>query len=547
MEARNYIKNLNGYAPPNSGRKDFIRLDFNENTKGCSKKVLDKMKSIDKMYLSTYPDYSGLNEKVAGYCKVKPNNIVVTNGCDAALKLVADCFVDKNDSAVIIEPTFSMYEFFLTIAGAKIKKIKYNKNLSFPTENLLKAVNKKTKIIILCNPNNPTGTSIDQKSIMRILKKAKNSVVLIDEAYGEFSNFTASNMIEKYGNLIITRTFSKAFGLAGLRAGYIISNNKNIEILKKAYGPFEVNSIAKTAIEAALDDVAWMKKSIKDVKENKKVLESEFRKLSIEFYPSKANFLLARFDDAEYIRGRLKENKILVRGMSRYPLIKNCLRITIGTKKQMRKLAKSLEQILKPALIFDMDGVLVDVGRSYRTAIKKTAEFFTGSRVSYGEIQAYKEKTGFNNDWNITEAIIKSRGKLIKRGKIIDKFQNCYLGNDFDGLVKNEKWLLKRKILEKLSKKYELAIVTGRPKKEAEYALIRNNVKSFFSVVMALEDVSKDKPNPEGIIKAMNALSVSRAIYFGDTKNDKLAASNAKIGFEFVNKNINKIVRGYAK
>ncbi|VVB75517.1 Pyrophosphatase PpaX [uncultured archaeon] len=206
-----------------------------------------------------------------------------------------------------------------------------------------------------------------------------------------------------------------------------------------------------------------------------------------------------------------------------------------------------MNTIKKEVLLFDMDGVLVDVSESYRLAIKKTAEDYTGTDVSFEEIQSYKEKTGFNNDWDLTEAIVKSRGESTAKQEIINKFQEYYLGKDFDGLIANEKWVLKMSLLEKLSQKYVLGIVTGRPRIEAQYALDANNASKYFSVLIAMEDVKKDKPNPEGIIKAMAALGVKETIYFGDTKSDEVAAQKAGAKFELVKNNTNEVVGKYCK
>lgn len=216
-------------------------------------------------------------------------------------------------------------------------------------------------------------------------------------------------------------------------------------------------------------------------------------------------------------------------------------------EKENQRRDKEKEILENPTLIFDMDGVLVDVTNSYRTAIKKTVEFFTNSEVSYGEIQSYKDQVGFNNDWDLTEAIIISKGKKIEKNKIIDKFQEYYLGNNFNGLIKNERWLFNKNILKNISKKYKLGIVTGRPKAEAVYTLKKNQVEGFFQVLISMDDVKKDKPNPEGINKAIKLFGTKNAIYFGDTKNDEIAASNANIKFKLIKNNINKIVQRYLK
>ena len=176
-------------------------------------------------------------------------------------------------------------------------------------------------------------------------------------------------------------------------------------------------------------------------------------------------------------------------------------------------------------LILDIDGVLVDVSGSYRQAIKQTAEFFTKKEVTLQEIQENKNKGGSNNDWDLTEAIIRERGFNASREKIIEKFQELYLGK----LMKNEKWLLNKKILRELPKNYDLAILTGRPREEAIYVLKNNDVINYFSEIIAMEDVKKQKPNPEGLLKILKKFNANNAFYFGDTIEDMKAAVNADI------------------
>lgn len=176
-------------------------------------------------------------------------------------------------------------------------------------------------------------------------------------------------------------------------------------------------------------------------------------------------------------------------------------------------------------LIFDIDGVLVDVSNSYRQAIKQTAEFFTKKEVTLQEIQGYKNKGGFNNDWDLTEAIIRDRGLNASREKIIEKFQELYLGK----LIKNEKWLLDKRILQKLYEKYKLAILTGRPREEAIHVLKNNNALNYFGEIIAMEDVTRQKPDPEGLLKILRKYNANHAFYFGDTIDDMKAAVNANI------------------
>ncbi|MDW7680285.1 MAG: TIGR01548 family HAD-type hydrolase [bacterium] len=183
------------------------------------------------------------------------------------------------------------------------------------------------------------------------------------------------------------------------------------------------------------------------------------------------------------------------------------------------------------AILFDMDGVLVDESQSYRYTIKKTAEFFIGDEIQFLEIQQMKNRGGFNNDWDCTHAIISAHGKDVYHWEVVDKFQEYYLGKNFDGFIKNETWLLKHQVLETLFQQHALGIVTGRPRKEAEFVLSRFEKADYFGALIAIEDTppGKGKPEPDGIFEAMKKLRARSAVYLGDTVDDISAALSAEI------------------
>ena len=535
---------LDAYHPPTDGREDMLRLDFNENTIGCSPKVIKALKKITASQLSVYPEYGNFIKKIANHLGVNTDEILMTNGTDEAINLILGAFTNIGDEIIIPTPTFTMFRFYATLTGAKINEILYNEDLSFPFKRIMEQINEKTKIVVLVNPNNPTGTEITNEQIELILKKARenNAIVLVDEAYYEFFGKTSAGLVNKYDNLAVTRTFSKTFGLAGLRIGYILSNKNIIAILHKTISPYSVNAIALVCAAAALDDENFVKKYVAKVISERGRVSEEIKKMGVEVYPSKANFVLGKFGDAcDNVHAELKKRKILVRNRTKDPLLKGCLRIGIGTRKQNDILLSALKEILSQSpkmekikvetILFDIDGVLVDVGNSYRKAIANTAEFFTKEKIKDSEIQSLKESTGFNNDWDLTEALIKKRNIKIDKQKIIDKFQEYYLGTkNTKGFIENETWLLDKKILKKLSEKYLVGIITGRPKEEAIIALNVAGVKDFFKIIIAMEDTAGNgKPNPLGINMAMKFLGNKNALYVGDAADDMRAAKNAGI------------------
>ena len=524
------VRKMEKYNPPLEGRRGKLRLDFNENTQGCSPKVIEALKKIDAEEVSSYPEYKKFRKKLADYLDVDDSEILLTNGADEAIKVVTDTFIDKDDEIIIPTPTFSMFKVYASTACARINSILYNKDLSFPTKKVIDKINSSTKLVILVNPNNPTGTAINENDIVKILKKAenKNTLILIDEAYYQYYSKSAKELIKKYGNLIIIRTFSKEFGLAGLRLGYIISNTEIIRNLKKVISPYSVNSLALVAGSAAIDDTEFVNNYVSEVRRNKQYIVKELNRLGIKTYPTQANFLVANFGEkSNLVYKKLKQKNILIRNVTKYPLLIDCLRITVGTKEQCSRLIKEIRYIIrKKVLLFDMDGVLVDVSNSYRLAIRKTSEFFTKEEIEEEEIQRFKEKGGYNNDWDLTEAIILEKNIEIPKQEIIQKFQEL-----LKGLINNEKWLLSKKVLSELYKSYRLGIVTGRPGKEAYCALKKAGVPEYFDAIVTMDDYleEKAKPDPFSINLALKQLGNNGAVYLGDSVDDMKAAKDAGI------------------
>lgn len=536
IKVKDEIKNIAAYKAPLEDRNNKLKLDFNENTQGCSKRIVEVLSSINEEYIATYPEYSKFKQKLAMYLDVNSKNIILTNGTDEAIKLIMDCYVEKGDEAVIPEPTFPLFNFYSQIAGAKIIRIKYAEKLIFPVEKVIEAINEKTKIVVIVNPNNPTGTVVCEEDIVRIVKKAllNNAIVVVDEAYWQFYGKSCKKLTERYNNLAVIQTFSKAFGLAGLRLGYIIANDKRIMEINKVCSPYSVNSIAVAAASAALEDTRYVDEYVKEVTENRKYMSNMLNMTGIRTYESEANFILADFGDRCYeVFDKLRMKGILVRDKS--DEIQGCLRITIGTREQCDRLLNSVKEIIRDkAILFDMDGVLVDTCRSYDNAILRTTSFF-GKEISYEEIKNFRER-GFNNDWDLTEAVLFENGISADKNEVINKFQEYY-----SQVSDNEKLLVSKMLLARLSKRYLLGIVTGRPRKEAEAALQRFGIRRFFSAVVTMDDCNGIlKPNPYGIELALKKLGRKDAIYFGDNVDDVKAATSAGIKVVGISKD-NKI------
>lgn len=349
---RENIKKMSPYKPPLEGRATggYLLLDFNEMTIEPSPKVKKALKKfIDSGRLQIYPEYEDLDSKIAQYAGVKQSQVMVTNGSDQGIDTIVRAFAEEGDKVVIPTPSFAMHYQSARIQGAEILKPIYREDLSFPLEEVLDLIEEDVKLIIIANPNNPTGTAISKENILKILNKAKekNVAVLYDEAYFEFSNITAKDFIDGFDNLFITRTFSKTFGLVSTRPGYVLSQEKNIKELLKIRGPYDVNMFAKTAICAALEDLDYMRKYIREVmKESKPKLEEFFKKNRVRFWPSAANFLLIKPDNQKRALEILQSQGILVRPR-KGPNIEGTIRVSIGAIKDTERFIKAYSKILE--------------------------------------------------------------------------------------------------------------------------------------------------------------------------------------------------------
>jgi len=344
---RHSVMKMAPYSPPTAGRAGKLRLDFNENTVGCSPRVVESLRrQLSPERLAVYPEYVEARPILAKHFRMPEESFVLTNGTDEAIQLLINTYVEPGNEVVVLKPSYAMYRFYAEVAGAAVKEVPYTPgDLSFPMDALLAAISPNTRAVLLANPNNPTGTGIPHASIERILKRTRRAAVLIDEAYYEFSGVTAFGYIPENGNLFVSRTFSKIYGLAALRLGCLFSQPGNIAYVHKGQSPYSVNSMAVMAALEAIEDHAYIETYVTEVLAARELLCVGLEKLKIHYYPSQGNFLLFKAGKrAVQIRDKLREKGVLVRDRS-YE-IAGCVRVTVGTREQARKFLAALEEVL---------------------------------------------------------------------------------------------------------------------------------------------------------------------------------------------------------
>jgi histidinol-phosphate aminotransferase len=344
LPVRKAILKRRTYEAPAEGRWGKIRLDFNENTTGCSKAALSALRRLDGKELAMYPEYLAPTKVLARYFGVQPAELLLTNGGDDALRVFFDTFVEPGSHILICEPTFPMYRYYAEIAGAGVEALRYSGEMEFPLEAVLKALRKKPRVFFLANPNNPTGTLADKSAIERILRTASQTAVVLDEAYSDFSGVTCVSWIGRHPNLFIAKTFSKAAGLAGLRLGAVIARRDSLALVRRAMPPFPVNAAVLAAGVAAVRERRTIERYIRETRRLREWFGAELKRRDIHVFPSAGNFLLADFGGiGPAVFRRLARNGILIRERSK-DLGTGFARITIGTQQELQAFLRILDR-----------------------------------------------------------------------------------------------------------------------------------------------------------------------------------------------------------
>ena len=331
--------------------KNVIKLASNENPLGPSPKAVEAIREYASK-INFYPDGGSyyLKKALGEKLGVKEDSIILGNGSDEIVSLITRIFLQKGDEAIMGDPSFLMYKIDAQLSRANVASVSL-KSFRLDLSEMSKAVGPKTKLIFISNPNNPTGTIITEDEVEHFLRDIPPRILAIfDEAYYEYvedTNYPQSiDLLDGNSNIIILRTFSKIYGLAGLRVGYGVGSPEIIELLNKARPPFNVNSLAQVAALASLEDKDQVNRSKILVREGKEFLYSNLRRLKIFFIPTQANFILIKVGKkAKDVAAKLLKKGIIVRGMGAYNL-PHYIRVTIGTKPQNEEFIRNLQTVL---------------------------------------------------------------------------------------------------------------------------------------------------------------------------------------------------------
>jgi len=334
-------------ATPSSG----LRLHLNENTAGCSPAVVEALRSLTPVQLAEYPDYDAAIDATASRLGVSRDSVLLTNGLDEGILVAAMVAFrhDANGQGIVVVPAFDMYAACTDASGGRVIEVALESDFTFPLERILAAINEHTRIIWLTNPNNPTGQSIPREAIARIAEASKDALVFVDEAYVDFGGSTliGDAMMQQFPRLVVGRTFAKAYGLAGIRAGAVISQPETIAALRRVTPPYSLNVCAAVALPAAFADMAYYDWYLSQVHESKQLLYGALEKTGVAYWKSEANFVLARFEGrGTDVQTALAASGIHVRDRSGDSGCRDCLRITAGIVEHTRKFITALEWLV---------------------------------------------------------------------------------------------------------------------------------------------------------------------------------------------------------
>ena len=347
--ARRAVLAMPEYHPPLAGR-DALRLDFNENTLAASPKVIERLRQTTAEGLTKYPEREGVERIAAEHFGLQADQVLLTNGVDETIHLLCAAFLEEDDEALIQTPTFFMYEVSAGMMTAHVKKVQADASLEFPFERFVAGITPRTKLIMVASPNNPTGAVVSRDHLLAICAAAPQAVVMVDEAYYHFFGESVMADVGKVPNLVVARTFSKAYGLANLRIGMLAGSAELMKYVRKVSSPYNVNGVALDCLPVALADDAYVQWYAEQVRAGLARMTDGLRVLGVDFFPSHANFVLMKIGPkhAQLVKA-MRARGVLLRDRSTDPGCDGYVRITVGVAEHvtcgLEALKKSLAEI----------------------------------------------------------------------------------------------------------------------------------------------------------------------------------------------------------
>jgi histidinol-phosphate aminotransferase len=347
VKPRQAVLDMPEYHPPLANR-EALRLDFNENTFAPSPRVIEQLRRITSEGLTKYPEREPAERIVAAHFNLQPEQVLLTNGVDEAIHLLCLAFLEADDEALICTPSFFMYDVSVQLMTPHLRHVQADETLAFPFERFVAAINEKTKLIIVASPNNPTGSIVAREHLLAIAAAAPHAVLMVDEAYFHFHGASTLADMPNVPNLIVARTFSKAYGLANLRLGMLAGSADLLRYVRKVSSPYNVNGVALACLPVALEDDAYVRWYADQVHTGRERMAAGLRELGVPFFESHANFILMKIGPkhAELVKA-MRDHGVLLRDRSADPGCDGFVRITIGIEEHVTRGLAALKTCLQ--------------------------------------------------------------------------------------------------------------------------------------------------------------------------------------------------------
>lgn len=553
------VQKLQPYKGPMEGRLDYIRLDFGENTSDFPESYPE---SLPSGWVSAYPEYGPLIARIADELQISPRNIMLTNGSDEGIFIIANTFIEPGqDRALLSRPCFVVMPHSLSLAGAELIEVPVLPDLSFDINSLEKALTNKPKLAMFASPENPTGAVLDNSIILDWCQRFPDTLFMIDEAYVEFAAAEIDNRVlqaaVKSNNLLVLRTFSKAWAMAGLRLGIIVGSEENLGWLNRVRLPFSVNTAAVWTALKLLDRKQEVIENARAVAKRKDALVKELSDKGYSVIDGRSNsFLLSLGINAQLLADYLQKNGVLVRNRSASVLppsassispstssstssktssagqatapvdpLWGMVRISTGKAEENQRLIELLDKFNSGfGLLFDLDGTLVDTSTSFDTTIEKLVEKHGGSPLAPGELNNLRAEGGYNDDWVAARELLSRRGIGVELAPLMEEAIALYL----EIAQTNESAFYNDSLLRKASERHPLFIVTGRTRREYD-PVWGPRLNQVFKRVYCVDDHPhlEPKPSPDFLLRAKCDFDLSDGIYVGNSVDDMQAARRA--------------------
>lgn len=521
------VEAAGGYSVPRAATPVDLHLDANEGALPPDSVLEAKP---DQPQIHRYPNKTGLEAILAERLGASSDQVVVTAGGDEAIDRICRAFLKPGRNLVTPTPSFVMIGNSARLAGAEVREVEWEEP-AFPVHAFIEAADARTGVVAVVTPNNPNGFVATEEDVRTLSAAVPQAIVLLDLAYVEFAEDDLSELALQLPNVVAVRTFSKARGLAGIRVGYAFGDSRWIGVLRAAGGPYPVSAASVAVAKASLSrgDEA-VEEVVSSVVRNRSSLAETFRAAGVETAPSQGNFLLAEVGDGARFRDAMAGMGIAVRAWPADERLKSRSRITVPSSTgDLRRLEEAVRTVERPeAIIFDVDGVLCDVRGSYRASIVQTCADF-GVEISQDDIVEMKSRGDANNDWIVSRRLLAEHGVDVSLDEVTQVFERLYQGSEGEpGLCNEEKTMVDRAWLEELGTSYRLALVTGRPRRDARRFVESSGFEGLFGAVICMEDAPR-KPDPAPVRLAMKQLGVGTAWFLGDTVDDIRSGRSAGV------------------